>query len=71
MVAPRLLNTFHKDPFLGLDMFFDDFKSMERGNTASAERERFLNYGKPFEANSWGKRCLQTMGVANIQAFLS
>ena len=61
----------HKDPFLGLDMFFDDFKAMKRGNTASTERDRFLNYGKTFEANSWGKRYIQTMDVANIQAVLS
>ena len=61
----------HKDPFLGLDMFFDDFKAMNRGNTASTERERFANYGKTFEANPWGERCIHTMDVANTQAVLS
>lgn len=61
----------HKDPFLGLDMFFDDFKAMNRGNSASTERERFSDCGKTFEANSWGTKCIHTMDVANTQAVLS
>ena len=61
----------HKDPILGLDLFFDQFQAMKRGNTTTAERERFLRYGKTFEAISWGTRCIHTMEVSNIQAVLS
>ena len=61
----------HWDPILGLDMFFDQFKAMKDGNTTQKERERFRRYGKTFEANSWGTRCIHTMEVANIQAVLS
>ena len=61
----------HLDSILGLDMFFDQFKAMKRGNITAAERERFLRYGKTFEANSWGTRCIHTVEVANIQAVLS
>lgn len=61
----------HKDPLLGLDVFFDDAKARNRGDSASKERERFSNYGKTFEVNSWGNRCIHTMDVANTQAILS
>lgn len=61
----------HKDPLLGLDVFFDDAKARNRGDSASKERERFRNYGKTFQVNSWGKRCIHTMDVANTQAILS
>ena len=61
----------HKDPLLGLDMFFDQFNAMKRGNTGETERERFRKYGKTFEANSWGTRCIHTMEAANIQVVLA
>ncbi len=61
----------HKDPFLGLDMFFNQFNAMKRGNTGETERERFRRYGKTFEANSWGTRCIHTMETANIQVVLA
>ena len=61
----------HKDPFLGLDMFFDQLKAMKDGNSGSVERGRFLKYGKTFEANSWGTKCIHTMDVANVQAVLA
>jgi len=60
----------HKVP-LGLDLFFDQFKAMKRGNTEAAERERFRTYGKTFESTSWGTRCINTMNDKNIQAVLS
>ena len=52
-------------------MFFDQFKAMKRGDTGARERERFLRYGKTFEANSWGTRCIHTMDTENIQAVLA
>lgn len=61
----------HRDPFLGLDMFFDQFYAMKRGDTGKTERERFRKYGKTFEANSWGTRCVHTMETTNIQAILA
>ena len=61
----------HRDPFLGLDLFFDQFKAMKRGDTAKIERERFSRYGKTFEANSWGTKCIHTMEAENVQAVLA
>lgn len=61
----------HKDPFLGLDMFFDQLKALKDGNSRSVEQDRFLKYGKTFEANSWGTKCIHTMDVANVQAVLA
>ena len=61
----------HRDPFLGLDLFFDQFKAMKRGDTAKTERERFRRYGKTFEANSWGTKCIHTMEAENVQAVLA
>lgn len=61
----------HKDPILGLDMFLDQFNAMKRGDTGETERERFRRYGKTFEANSWGTRCIHTMETTNIQVILA
>lgn len=60
----------HKVP-LGLDLFFDQFKAMKRGNAEAARRERFETYGKTYESTSWGTRCIDTMNDRNIQAVLS
>ncbi|KAL8688494.1 MAG: hypothetical protein Q9218_005613, partial [Villophora microphyllina] len=61
----------HKDPVLGLDLFYDQFKSMKRGETAKNERQRFHKYGKTFEANSWGTTCIHTMEPDNLQVVLA
>ena len=61
----------HRDPFLGLDMFFDQFSAMKRGDVGKTERERFRKYGKTFQANSWGTRCIHTMEPLNMQAVLA
>lgn len=61
----------HKDPILGLDMFLDQINAMKRGDTGEIERERFRRYGKIFEANSWGTRCIYTMETTNIQVILA
>lgn len=61
----------HKDILLGLDLFFNQFEATKRGDTASAERARFSTYGKTFETNSWGTRCIETMDVKNVKAVLA
>lgn len=61
----------HKDPLLGLDLFLEQFRAMKRGDSGRTERERFRRYGKTFEANSWGTRCVHTMDTANIQVILA
>ncbi|MCJ1309849.1 hypothetical protein MMC25_003510 [Agyrium rufum] len=45
-------------------------KAVKDGNTAVVERARFLKYGKTFEVNSWGTRCIHTMESGNIKAVL-
>ena len=60
----------HRYP-LGLDLLLDQLRANKRGNTAAKQRERFLAYGKTFETNLWGTRCIDTMDVKNIQAVLS
>ncbi|KAL8835314.1 MAG: hypothetical protein Q9170_003369 [Blastenia crenularia] len=61
----------HKDIIFGLDMIFEQFQAEKRGNIWKTERERFRKYGKTFEANSWGTRCVHTMDPANIQVILA
>jgi len=61
----------HKDPILGLDMFLNQINAMKRGDTGEIERERFRRYGKIFEANSWGTRCIHTIETTNIQVILA
>ena len=55
---------------LGLDLFFDQFKAMQRGDAEATARQNFRIHGKTFESNSWGTMCIDTMDGKNIQAVL-
>ena len=42
----------HKDPILGLDLFFNIVDSIKKGNTIVSDMRRFDELGKTYQAKS-------------------
>lgn len=61
----------HKDPVLGLDLFYNIVKSIKQGNTIVPDMRRFSEYGKTYQANSWGSNILFTMDSGNMQTIFT
>ena len=61
----------HKDPVLGLDLFFDVFQNIKQGNTIIPEMRRFNDYGKTYQAKSWGSIIIFTMDSENMQTMFT
>ena len=61
----------HKEPFLGLDLFYNIVQSIKQGNTIGPDMERFEKYGKTYQAKSWGSTMLYTMDSGNMQTILT
>lgn len=53
----------HKDPTLGLDLFFNIVDSMKKGNTILSDMRRFDELGKTYQAKSWGSTILLYDGL--------
>ena len=61
----------HKDPLLGLDLFFIMGKAVKTGKMLETTQKLFDTYGKTFKANSWGTAVINTCESENIQTVLS
>ena len=61
----------HKDPILGLDLFFAIVKSIQNGDTFTPDMERFRKYGRTYEGTSWGNRMIYTMDASIMQTMLT
>ena len=61
----------HKDPVLGLDLFFNIFQSIKQGNTIVPDMRRFNDYGKTYQARSWGSNIIFTMDSENMQTMFT
>lgn len=61
----------HKDSVLGLDLFFDIFRSIKQGNTINPDMRRFKDYGKTYQARSWGSDIIFTMDSENMQTIFT
>ncbi|TVY53944.1 Cytochrome P450 monooxygenase lepH [Lachnellula suecica] len=60
----------HKDPFLGLDLFFKLMKATKAGDSKSVEKHIFA-YGKTVQINNWGRKKYMTMDSQIMQAVLT
>ncbi|KAL9118577.1 MAG: hypothetical protein Q9187_004875 [Circinaria calcarea] len=61
----------HKEPILGLDLFFAMGKAMKHGQMLDRTRRLFDIYGRTFQINSWGKTVINTCEPRNVQTVLS
>ncbi|TGO14020.1 hypothetical protein BTUL_0059g00050 [Botrytis tulipae] len=61
----------HKDPLLGLDLFFKLGAAMKTGKVLQANRELYATYGKTFQSNSWGTPTIHTCESENIKTVLA
>ena len=61
----------HRDPLLGLDLFFSIVDSIKKGNTIVPDMRRFDELGKTYQAKSWGSTILFTMDSRNIQTMFT
>ncbi|KAF4627950.1 hypothetical protein G7Y89_g10205 [Cudoniella acicularis] len=61
----------HKDPILGLDLFFMMGKAMRTGKMLETTQKLFDTYGKTFKSNSWGTTVINTCEPRNIQTVLA
>ena len=61
----------HKDPVLGLDLFFNIVDNIKKGNTIGPDMQRFNEYGKTYQAKSWGSTILFTMDSGNMQTMFT
>ncbi|MCJ1437275.1 hypothetical protein MMC27_006661 [Xylographa pallens] len=61
----------HKDPILGLDLFYNFIKSIQDGNTIAPDMRRHEENGKTYEANSWGSTMIFTMDASNMQTMFT
>ena len=61
----------HKDPFFGLDLFFQTGKAFAENRYLPELDRRYKEYGHTFESLSLGSRTINTIRPENIQAVLS
>ncbi|TGO34693.1 hypothetical protein BHYA_0186g00240 [Botrytis hyacinthi] len=61
----------HKDPFLGLDLFFWRLKDMNSGDSTATDRIILGKYGKTVLTNNWGTKQYVTMDPIVIQTVLA
>ncbi|KAF7904511.1 hypothetical protein EAF00_001845 [Botryotinia globosa] len=61
----------HKDPFLGLDLFFRRLKNMNSGDSLATDRLILGKYGKTVLTNNWGTKQYVTMDPIVIQTVLA
>ena len=61
----------HKDPILGLDLFFNIVHSIKKGNTIVPDMRRFAEFGKTYQAKSWGSTILFTMDSGIMQTMFT
>lgn len=57
----------HKDPFLGLDLFFKTGKLFEENRYLPDLLERYSKLGRTFETNLLGSRSINTIEPQNLQ----
>ena len=60
----------HWDPVFGYDLFKKSAQSIQDGESFSFEQRLFHEYGKTFQANSWGHKKIYTMQPENLQTAL-
>ncbi|KUJ09334.1 cytochrome P450 alkane hydroxylase-like protein [Mollisia scopiformis] len=61
----------HKDPFLGLDLFIKRITDMQAGDSLATDRILLDTYGKTVLTNNWGVKQYVTMDSANMQTILA
>lgn len=61
----------HKDPFLGLDLYWLMRNAIGNSKLLEIRKELFEQYGNTLEFNSWGAKVLATREPRNIQTVLS
>ncbi|KAF7941177.1 hypothetical protein EAE99_000814 [Botrytis elliptica] len=61
----------HKDPFLGVDLFFQRLKDMNSGDSLATDRIILGKYGKTVLTNNWGTKQYMTMDPIVIQTVLA
>ncbi|TGO32543.1 hypothetical protein BHYA_0308g00050 [Botrytis hyacinthi] len=61
----------HKDPLLGLDLFFKMGAAMKTGKVLQTNRELYATHGKIFQSNSWGTPIIHTCESENIKTVLA
>ncbi|KAK3169419.1 hypothetical protein OEA41_008802 [Lepraria neglecta] len=65
------MNYPHKDPLLGLDLFFAMGKAMQSGQMLNLNKKLFETYGRTFQFKSWGTNVISTREPRNIQTVLA
>jgi cytochrome P450 len=58
----------HKDPVLGLDLFFDNVKALQNQRFLDNFKDRFDKYGQTFRALTMGEVSIYTNDPRNLQA---
>jgi len=61
----------HKEPFLGLDLFFKMGAAMKTGKVLQPNRTLHDSFGKTFQSNSWGTTAIHTCESENIKTVLA
>lgn len=61
----------HKDPFLGLDVFFQTGKLFEENRYLPELVRRYKDHGSTFEVNSLGSSKINSIAPENLQAVWS
>ena len=61
----------HKDPMLGLDLFFAIGNAIKNSRLIDFTRDLLQTYGKTFQINSFGQTIVWTMEPKNIQTVLT
>lgn len=57
----------NKDPILGLDLFFENFKQMKKSNLLNTWVTRFQTYGHTFSAKVQTKSAICTVDAENLK----
>ena len=58
----------HKDPLLGLDLFFNNIKNLKARCFLNGFKQRFDKHGQTFRAIAMGKTAVYTNDPKNLQA---
>ena len=61
----------HKEPTLGLDLLYDQFRSIIRGDTISPDLQGYKQHGQTSQAKSWGTKIIFTMDSRNVQTIFA
>lgn len=61
----------HKDPFLGFDLFLQRINDMKLGDSVATDRNMLNKYGKTVLTNAWGVKQWVTSDPLNMQTILA